>query len=99
MESIQITRAISTGGYVSFWSACYVGGCALLAGVLLGADHLVLPVVTAFLIAMQVYTLHRLRRASSHPGSPTPRSAYIFGHRRLMLVMIVFSGAGAVIAK
>lgn len=70
----------------------------MLAGVLLGADHLVLPVVTAFLIAMQVYTLHRLRRASSHPGSPTPRSAYIFGHRRLMLVMIVFSGAGAVIA-
>ena len=97
MESIPITRAISTGGYVSFWSACYVGGCALLAGVLLGVDHLVLPVVTAFLIAMQVYTLHRLRRASSHPGRPTPRSSYIFDHRRLMLAIIVCSGAGAVI--
>ena len=82
---------------MSFWSACYVGGCTLLAGVLLRVDHLVLPVVTAFLIATQVYTLHRLRRAGSQPGNPTPRSAYILDHRRSLLVLIVCSGAGAVI--
>jgi len=97
MESTAFNRSFAIGGYLSFWSACYVGGCTLLAGVLLGADRLVLPVVTAFLIAMQVYAMHRLRRAASYPGTPTARSTYIVSHRRVLMASIMLSSAGAVV--
>ncbi|MAB82346.1 MAG: hypothetical protein CMJ24_02780 [Phycisphaerae bacterium] len=86
-----------SGGYLSFWSACYVGACTLLAGAFLETGPLVIPACAAFLIALQVYTMHRLRRATSHAASSTARSVFIVRHRRMMVATTAISGVAAAI--
>ena len=81
MESVRQPTPFALGGYVSFWSGCYVAGCTLLAGLLLGGElaGLALPVWASFSIAMFVYVLHRHRRAASSTV-PSSRGRYLIEH-------------------
>tara|TARA_Y100000589_G_scaffold60999_1_gene52069 strand:- start:21772 stop:22632 length:861 start_codon:yes stop_codon:yes gene_type:complete len=99
METAIHPRPFALGGYISFWSGCYVAGCTFLAGLLLGgdADRLFLPVWAAFSIAMFVYALHRRRRAELARAS-SPRNSYLAEHPRLQSLVMVGFCAQAMVA-
>lgn len=97
MDTAEANGPFQGGGYMSFWSSCYVAACTLLAGALLETGPLLVPACAAFLIALQVYTMHRLRQAMSHSAASTARSRFIIQHRRIMVATTVVSGVAAAI--
>ncbi|MAA53144.1 MAG: hypothetical protein CMJ41_09060 [Phycisphaerae bacterium] len=90
MEADRQPRPFALGGYISFWSGCYVAGCTLLAGLLLGREleGLVLSVWASFSIAMFVYVLHRRRRAT-RSAMPSGRGRYLTEHPRIQRFIMV----------
>lgn len=95
MDAAVHPKPFALGGYVSFWSGCYVAGCTALAGILLQVDDLLRPTLAAFSLGLFVYMLHRVRRARVTVHA-TERGTYLLDRPKMQVVMPIAFGASAV---